>query len=366
MSETMDPQRRHDYERPKSNIRIGLDPYQNGLSDVLSSYPSSSGLGRRPSDSKQQNVPTSARAGHARPAYPRDALLTEQDMAEALESDTHKRINASHTSNWPVSVTAGFGPQGIISTHSNATTHRSPSTNNHILYIPPPLPPITLVTSPSTKAGKISPYADEAMIVFPPNSPPPMANSPAGAAASTNLAASGDMSPSKTSKQRVERHVNSTKVDSEDEDEPSILQLDNTLTVDRYTKSANAKDRASVSSFFSTLALDPEPAPKMDLPPLPEMPPPSLLSSEEFIIPTPVARRAPRPSSPMNMATKDNKAKTKERPSPSLATQPRTPSATRRAERKREESQIAACFAQDLGFEIIDPSPAMTTPRKHR
>ncbi|KAF9307805.1 hypothetical protein BG003_000171 [Podila horticola] len=366
MSETM-----NQHERPKSNIRIGLDPYENGLVDVLSKYEPNSGIGRRPSDSKQQNI--SARAGYGKSAYPQDSLMTEQEMSEALESDAHKPLNPTLMTNWPMQPytlppisSPGKSPMlpDIGSGHGSAL-RKSPSSGNHILYIPPPLPPITLVTSPTNPVGTVSPYADEAMIAFPPDSPPQVPIS----------SFKGDFSHSKQTPISKQLHgMHQTNDDDFDsDDEPSFLQLDNSLTVDRYTKDHN-KDRASVSSFFSTLALDPEPAPPLP-PPVPTIPPPKLLPSDEYIIPAPVARRAPRPASPMNGALRQQPppvtaagggARRQRSGTNNIGTRP-APAAPSRVpvmnpDRRREESQVAACFAQDLGFEIVDPSP-VTSPR---
>ncbi|KFH65077.1 hypothetical protein MVEG_08558 [Podila verticillata NRRL 6337] len=364
MSQTMNQS-----ERPKSNIRIGLDPYENGLVDVLSKYEPSSGLGRRPSDSKQQNI--SARAGYGKGAYPQESLMTEQEMSEALESESHKPLNPTLMTNWPMQPytlppigSAGKSPMLPDFGSGHGSLRKSPSSGNHILYIPPPLPPITLVTSPTNPVATISPYADEAMIVFPPDSPPQGPISKSKGEFSHNKS-----TPVKRQPQEVHQ-TNDNDFDSDD-DEPSFLQLDNSLTVDRYTK-CNAKDRASVSSFFSTLALDPEPEPSPP-PPVPEIPPPKLHPSDEFIIPAPVARRAPRPASPMNGAPKQplppasgGSARRQRSGTNNIGTRP-APAAPSRVpvmspDRRREESQVAACFAQDLGFEIVDPSP-VTSPR---
>ncbi|KAF9283617.1 hypothetical protein BGZ74_001892, partial [Mortierella antarctica] len=368
MSETM-----NQHECPKSNIRIGLDPYENGLADVLSKYEPNSGLGRRPSDSKQQNI--SARAGYGKGAYPQDSLMTEQEMSEALESNMHKPLSPTLMTNWPMQPyilppisSPGKSPMlSDIGSGHGSLLRKSPSSGNHILYIPPPLPLITLVTSPTNPASAVSPYADEAMIMFPPDSPPqcPISSS------------KGDVSQNKQTPtlgqpqgmyQTADNNLDS------DDDEPSILQLDNSLTVDRYTND-HAKDRASVSSFFSTLALDPEPAPPLP-PPVPQIPPPKLLPSDEYIIPAPVARRAPRPASPMSGAPRQQPppvtaaggggARRQRSGTNNIGTRP-APAAPSRApvmspDRRREESQVAACFAQDLGFEIVDPSP-VTSPR---
>ncbi|KAG0327803.1 hypothetical protein BG004_002677, partial [Podila humilis] len=445
--------------RPKSNIRIGLDPYENGLVNVLSAYEPNSGvgLGRRPSDSKQQTISATAaaRAGHKVGAYPSESLMTDQEMAEALESDTHKRLNPSQMSNWPTftpSRTGSYTTQKQQQQQSQAYTlppisatgrslldsppsvlgsqkkqqqqqqrqglRKSPSSSNQVLYTPPPLPPLTLVTSPTHPSGSlVSPYADDAMIVFPPESPPP---GPMSGFNNNSINSNTKQSQQPTTTTTSElsgpplqqgflMSQQSKMTNYESDDEPSFLQLDtsmsahNSLAVDKYSTSSK-QDRASVCSFFSTLAIDPEPAP-----PVPELPPPKILPSDKFIIPTPVARRAPRPASPMHGGSKDSSSSSpvnnvsarrvdgkeseggkgegteKNRRQNSAARSPRTPlhvagyddddhppppnhlpppppTRTVSGKRREEESQIAASFAHDLGFEIVERSPA-TSPR---
>jgi len=92
------------------------------------------------------------------------------------------------------------------------------------------------------------------------------------------------------------------------------------------------------------------------------LPEPSF-ASEEFIIPAPVARivqapapiragspsRAHSPSSPTSPASSINSGGASRKQ-------------TLDYDRKQEESKVAACFAQDLGFEIVEPSPS-SSPR---
>ncbi|KAF9400312.1 hypothetical protein BGX21_004566 [Mortierella sp. AD011] len=277
---------------------------------------------------------TQVRTGRLGNPYAPDSLMTEQDMVLDLESDSNQRVNPSisawHTA--PISHPPTYRPPSANNAKGGPIQK---SNSNHTIYVPPPLPPATLNSparsptrsptgSPSRTAGGLSPYASEAMIGNPPSNPPP----PLPLTTPTGNSLTATKKPTTlASKPELSR----TSCIDDDDDEPSVLNLDNGLTVDKYTKTTSgaAKDRASVCSFFSTLAVDPEP-----LPPLPSfmpmLPEPSF-ASEEFIIPAPVARVVP-------VAQNQKSA----------------------YEKKQEEIQVAACFAQDLGFEIVSP---MTTPR---
>ncbi|KAF9434557.1 Disintegrin and metalloproteinase domain-containing protein 9 [Entomortierella beljakovae] len=302
----------------RSNIRIGLDPVE-----VPSSLDNKNYLIRRTS--------TGLKHAHTSGPYAPDSLMTEQDMALDLESDSSQRLSPS-VSTWPTAPILNNRSQ-----QSSNNRWREPSNNllqksgsNHTIYVPPPLPPV----SPSRIMSVPSPYADDAMIIHPSESPP-LSQKP-----SNSRLMKGSTPSSNESKPGGVGNVD------QDDDEPSVLHLDCTLTVDRYTKTTSqaAKDRASVSSFFSTLAVDPEP-----IPPLPSftplLPDPSF-TSEEFIIPAPVARVVPSSTS---RAGTPNKLSPKER--------------AVHYDKKQEEIQVAAGFAYDLGFEIVNPSPA-TSPRK--
>ncbi|KAF9151120.1 hypothetical protein BG015_007078, partial [Linnemannia schmuckeri] len=342
----------------KSNIRIGLDPNENGVVGVLTPYDGSYGSGnltRRPS------AGTMARAGgRTTGPYAPDALMTEQEMVLDLESDSNQRMGPS-LSNWPTPPTTrertgyfdipptGGGSKG------KGTLQKSPSVGNHIMYVPPPLPPPAITTPATSKVpGGISPYADEAMIVFPPDSPPRPVNSNAKALSSQHAPTIriGEIAAS--------QGPNAATTADANDDEPSFLDLNNTLTVDRYNKTTPAKDRTSVNSFFSGLALD-DPSPESySLPPI--LPEPSF-ASEEYVMPAPIARVIPVPT-PRGI--------TPPSPVPSAAIPPLSSAKSTKSnnknhnnaphqlsayERQQEEIQVASCFAQDLGFEIVHPSP---------
>ncbi|KAF9134775.1 hypothetical protein BGW39_005862 [Mortierella sp. 14UC] len=350
----------------KSNIRIGLDPSDNGMVDVLMPYDGSQGssiLMRRPSAGATS---AKARAGGSRSAgpYAVDSLMTEQEMVLDLESDTNQRTGPLLT-NWPAPPgsrerTGYFDTPppsqplpAINATGSKGkgTLQKSPSVGNHIVYVPPPLPPPAITTPASKLPGVISPYADEAMIIFPPDSPPRPLNSGGDSKKTSNQQAPviriGEAAISSS-----QRPSGTTAPD----DEPSFLDLNNSLTVDRYKTDGKlpAKDRTSVNSFFSGLAMD-EPTPESySLPPI--LPEPSF-ASEEYVMPAPIARVIPVPTS--------RGASPSPSSSPSLmtVTPPQPPSSSSSSksksayERRQEEIQVASCFAQDLGFEIVHPSP---------
>lgn len=350
----------------KSNIRIGLDPNESGMVDVLTPYDGSYGSGnlaRRPS-AVAGSMSAKARAGgRSTGPYAPGALMTEHEMALDLESDSSQRMGPT-LSNWPAPPSSrertgyfDIPPAPTGGSKGKGTLQKSPSVSNHIAYVPPPLPPPAITMSTTSKIpGVISPYADEAMIVFPPDSPLRPVNGSAKAAASQQapLIRIGEA----TSSSSMKGPGGATTTPSENDYEPSFLDLNNTLTVDRYNKTADskssAKDRTSVNSFFSGLALDePVASESYSLPPL--LPEPSF-ASEEYVMPAPIARvipvpiprgtsPSPIPSSPVPTAAV-----------PPLSTKPSKPQQTA-YERQQEEIQVASCFAQDLGFEIVHPSP---------
>ncbi|KAG0376691.1 hypothetical protein BGX24_007366 [Mortierella sp. AD032] len=360
MSETND---RRDLYR-KSNIRIGLDPSDNGMVDVMMPYDGSQGssLTRRPSAGA---VSAKARAGgRSNGSYPPDALMTEHEMALDLESDTNQRMGSS-LSNWPAPPgsrerTGYFDtpppthPLPALNTAGGSKgkgmLQKSPSVGNHIVYVPPPLPPPAITTPTSSKlTGGISPYADEAMIVFPPESPPRPVNNGNGLK-NPSFQQAPAIRIGEVASSQGPRGL------SAPYDEPSFLDLNNnnnSLTVDRYRtdgKSSPAKDRTSVNSFFSGLALD-EPTPESySLPPI--LPEPSF-ASEEYVMPAPIARVIPVPT-PRGASPSSPSLTTVTLPPPSSSSSTKPKSAY---ERQQEEIQVASCFAQDLGFEIVHPSP---------
>ncbi|KAG9325985.1 hypothetical protein KVV02_008417 [Mortierella alpina] len=364
----------------RSNIRIGLDPpHDQGLVDVFSSYEKGT-LTRRTSSGLQQAHARTGRSANG--PYAPNSLMSEQDMALDLESDANQRLNPALMSNWPAvpatsrdrSAPLGRSPshgslyssavvtdkgwnQGL---QSSGSSRKSPNTSNHAIYTPPPLPSSSACSSKSP--GPLSPYADEAMIIFPPDSPPRMEL--ASSSKNTgNLTVNGLRQPTTRA---GETAMNGHDACTDDDDEPSFLQLDNSLTVDRCTRdfSSAAKDRASVSSFFSTLALDPEPAPPLPstMPPMiaPMLPEPSF-ASEEFIIPAPVARIVPAPT-PVRAGSRVHSSSSPNSPTSSVGSGVASPKQKLAYDRKQEEIKVAACFAQDLGFEIVEPSPT-SSPR---
>ncbi|KAF9910141.1 hypothetical protein EC991_007273 [Linnemannia zychae] len=358
MSETND----RDLYR-KSNIRIGLDPSDNGMVDVLMPYDGSQGsssLTRRPSAGA---LSTKARAGGSPSTgpYAADSLMTEQEMALDLESDANQRMGPT-LSNWPAPPSSrertGYFDMpppshplpAINATGSKGkgTLQKSPSVGNHIVYVPPPLPPPAIATPTSKLPGVISPYADEAMIVFPPDSPPRSVNSGGGSKKPSN-----QQSPVIRIGEVATPSSQDLSGTTTPDKEPSFLDLNNSLSVDRYRADSKspAKDRTSVNSFFSGLAMD-EPTPESySLPPI--LPEPSF-ASEEYVMPAPIARVIPVPTA---------RGISPSSPSPTTVTPPLAPSSATANkpksayERQQEEIQIASCFAQDLGFEIVHPSP---------
>ncbi|KAG0368048.1 hypothetical protein BGZ54_002767 [Gamsiella multidivaricata] len=337
----------------RSNIRIGLDPSENGLVATLPAYEPKSAFTRRSSAGIQGTLARSANA------YSPDALLTEQEMVQDLAVNSYPELNPS-TSSWPtapIPVTPAYrnpSPGNTLwkDTKSGSTLQKSISVNNHVVYVPPPLPSVTLTSSPKTN-NMPSPYADEAMNVFSSDSPPLSPLLPV-----RSKAANINIIVEKFRKETVQIDEASdsgiSTASYNDEYESSILRLDSTLTMDRYNENI-ANNRTSVSSFFSTLAIDSEPVP-VNRPPTPPLPEASF-ASEEYIMPAPVARvttistsRAPKAPSP----------------SSSLASSKLSPSLSNKKksayERKQEEIKVAECFAQDLGFDIVNPSP-MASPR---
>ncbi|KAG0266927.1 hypothetical protein BG011_000066 [Mortierella polycephala] len=348
----------------RSNIRIGLDPIDHGMSP----YETKSSLTRRSSVGLQIAQVRPVHTVPGKGTYARGALMTEQEMALDLESDSNQRINTFMTSSWPKA------PTSVPRRPSNSSSSviKSP-TSNHTIYTPPPLPPPGVSSPVSPKFSRpMSPYAEEAMATFPSNTPSRSASA-SSKYSSRGLAVAG-------ARQRPIARAGEGATGDDDDDEPSVLQLDNTLKVDRYTAGwTSAKDRTSVSSFFSTLAIDPEPAPFQPLvssstattttsagPPV--LPEPSF-ASEEFIIPAPVARIVPAPA-PIRAALSAGAPSAARACSPSFSTLSTSSSATCIAtsptraayDRKQEEIKVAAGFAHDLGFEIVDPSPA-SSPR---
>ncbi|KAG0291407.1 hypothetical protein BGZ98_003022, partial [Dissophora globulifera] len=282
MSEILDANRNR-----RSNMRIGLDPNESGLVDILPpSYDSKKRI-----QQDQLNGP-----------YASDSLMTDREMALDLESDPSCRLGQS-ASTWQAAVQNPIDSTWTGAKSLGGSLQRSTST--HMVYVPPPLPPVTL--SSPIKYGTPSPYASDAMIVFPPDSPPPPPLS------SANLSVNDSL----TKGTRVD-------ADDQDDDEPSVLHLDDTLT-----------------PILSLPAV----------PPLPEC----LFASDEYVMPAPVARITPTAG--------------KRGPSRAISSAVSSPASSQVAENqkseyegKQEETQLAACFAHDLGFEIVNPSP-VTSPR---
>ncbi|KAF9193222.1 hypothetical protein BGZ51_003971 [Haplosporangium sp. Z 767] len=348
----------------RSNVRIGLDPIDHGISP----YETKNSLTRRSSVGLQIAQVRSVHSVPGKGTYARGALMTEQEMALDLESNPNQYINTSMTSNWPKTPTSvPYRPS-----NNSSSVIKSPA-SSHTIYTPPPLPPPGISSPASPKFSRpMSPYADEAMVAFPSSTPS------RSASASSKYSSSGLAVMS--GRQQPITHTGEGPTGDDDDDEPSVLQLDNTLTVDRYTKElTSAKDRTSVSSFFSTLAIDPEPVPfqssaltstsmTMISAGPPVLPEPSF-ASEEFIIPAPVARIVPVPA-PIRAASPVRVPSAARACSPSTSTISTSSSATYIAtspnraayDRKQEEIKVAAGFAHDLGFEIVNPSPA-SSPR---
>ncbi|KAI8353039.1 Disintegrin-domain-containing protein [Mortierella sp. GBAus27b] len=352
----------------RSNIRIGLDPINNGHLDLSATFDPKNALTRRTSVGAQN---TRSRPTRPNEAYAPDSLLTEQEMVLDLETDIGQLLSPS-ASTWHTVSISGSSPSTYCSPPVRDNTWSSSSkggalqkstsitSTRRAVYVPPPLPPISL-TSPAkittTGAGAPSPYADEAMIVHPPDSP---------TMTSTSFMDSKDndqnicLSASQAGDESLLGKNNEASGDHDDE--PSVLDLDvsnDALTIDIYTKNSSdgsRNDRSSVCSFFSTLAIEPEPASmgSTTIPPLPGHP----FVSEEFIMPAPVARVAPSPSARVGSPPSSSSAT-------SIGLLPTGSPENQEyvSERKQEEIRVAACFAQDLGFEIVDPSP-LSSPRQ--
>ncbi|KAG0005929.1 hypothetical protein BGZ65_009823 [Modicella reniformis] len=336
-------------QKRRSNIRIGLDPIEIGLVDVSPSYDPKSSLTRRTSSGFQNANVREVRPGGS---YAPDSLMTEQEMVLDLESHSNQLLSTS-VSTWQTiqisnSSTSTFQePPATSSTWASSSRngdalHKSASMTSirRTVYVPPPLPPVNLASPARTP----SPYADEAMIVYPPESP--LQTLPSAMSSRTNDKSNSlgvKLARSKRSGEEptVGGNIARSYVDNND------VNME-TLKVDRYTensKDGSANDRASVSSFFSTLAIDLEPMSTVSTSMLP--PPEPTFASEVFIMPAPVARIAPA---------------TPTQAGPSSSSTPGSQDQESAFERKQEEIRVAACFAQDLGFEIVDPSPA-SSPR---
>ncbi|KAG0297903.1 hypothetical protein BGZ96_004256 [Linnemannia gamsii] len=359
----------------KSNIRIGLDPNENGMVDVLMPYDGSYSSGNMARHPSAGAMSAKARAGgRSTSPYAPDALMTEQEMALDLESDSRQRMGAP-LSNWPAPPSSrertgyfDIPPAPTGGNKGKGPLQKSPSVSNHIVYVPPPLPPPAITMSTTSKIpGVISPYADEAMIVSPPDGPPRPVNSSAKTSSSQQapLIRIGEA----TSSSFTQGPSGAPTTSSENDYEPSFLDLNNTLTVDRYNKTVDskspAKDRTSVNSFFSGLALDESVAPENYSPPS-TLPEPSF-ASEEYVMPAPIARvipvPTPRGTSPSSSPSPIPSSPVPTAAVPPLSTKPPKPQQTA-YERQQEEIQVASCFAHDLGFEIVHASPTGSPPHK--
>ncbi|KAF9975776.1 hypothetical protein BGZ73_000447 [Actinomortierella ambigua] len=298
--------------RPKSNIRIGLDPMgPREYYDHLSF--------------RHQNAMPS---GSRPPKYAPDALKSDQELREELEADgelgwivsgggerrgsdgiiqhhLHHQVTSPprpslHASPLPMPSHVPLIPtrpapadplQGPStyktppqssgssskinnsnsgSTSSNSNCAAGPSSasskGKEAVYSPPPLPPADVRAAGSTaKRQSISPYADEAMFVLPPASPPIQVvittgrknshpNIPPAPTAVLPPAPPIIMAPPTLDG----LHIPKAALDDDDDDEPSLLQLNtSSLTVDEGSR---RQDRTSVSSFFSALQLEPDPS----------------------------------------------------------------------------------------------------------
>src|SRR5690554_6743310 len=116
----------------RSNIRIGLDPIDHGMSP----YETKSSLTRRSSVGLQIAQVRPVHTVPGKGTYARGALMTEQEMALDLESDSNQCINTLMTSSWPKA------PTSVPRRPSNSSSSviKSPA-SNHTIYTPPPLPP---------------------------------------------------------------------------------------------------------------------------------------------------------------------------------------------------------------------------------
>ncbi|KAG0225958.1 hypothetical protein BGW42_003975 [Actinomortierella wolfii] len=281
--------------RPKSNIRIGLDPMEpREYYDDLSF--------------RHQNAMPS---GSRPPKYAPDALKTDKELREELETDGelgwivsggvgvsgerrgstgivqhhhHQRDMSPprpslHASPPPLpshvpliptgkhsptgSLSSKTPPQSLSSGNSQANASSSSSSSSSLssssskgkeaVYTPPPLPPSDTRTGIAAKRQSVSPYADEAMLVLPPASPPIQVVITPGR---KNSAPNVPVAPPTINNLHSSKTGLKEEMD-DDDDEPSLLQLNpSSLMVD---ESSRRQDRTSVSSFFSALQLETDP-----------------------------------------------------------------------------------------------------------
>ncbi|KAF9162532.1 hypothetical protein DFQ26_003456 [Actinomortierella ambigua] len=193
--------------RPRSNVRIGLDPMEpREYYDHLSFR-------------HQDAMPSGSRP----PKYAPDALKSDRELREELEADdvrsggsTAKRQSVSPYADEAMFVLPPASPpvQVVISTGRKNSHPNIPPAPTALL---PPAPPT--ITAPPTLAGLHIPRP--------------------------GLHDDGD--------------------NDDDDDEPSLLQLNSSsLMVD---ESSRRQDRTSVSSFFSALQLEPDPSSSTPLTP---------------------------------------------------------------------------------------------------
>ena len=285
--------------------------------------------------------------------------MSEKDLAEELESCQHHQIHMARPGANATSAVAGaWGRKddNKIGLRSRAGVGVAAGVA-HSEYVPPPLPPVTVTQPLSPRASRsLSPYADDAMITLQPDTVP---------LHGSHLQAKTGSSSRPPRRPSVPA-VGESRSPTRDDDEPSLLHLGSSLTVEG---SGLPQDRFSISSFFSTLALDPEPrsSPFADVPATS-----GFFSSEEFIIPAPVARKVPAaapvttssaviPTSTTNAATVAPLVV-----APKASVPSSSQSQVTRRELRQEDIKVATCFAHDLGFEIINPSPATSPQMRNR
>jgi len=306
-------------QRPKSNIRIGLDPVGNQPTNYFS------------------------RASHHQPSkgsYAFAALMSEKELAEELESSQHHQVQLAR----PGTSAATAATWGRKDDSQTGLRSRAGAVAVHSEYIPPPLPPVNVTRPISPRVSRlISPYADDAMTV-PPIATPDHYQSQANSGAS-----------SRPSKRSPTGEMSST---VRDDGEPSLPYLGNSLTVNGGSLQ---QDRFSVSSFFSTLALDPEPQPAADV--STSM---ALFPSEEFIIPAPVARKVPAPTPTVTPSSAIPPTITNAPFVSVVSPLSVSSSQVTRRELRQEEIKVATSFAHELGFEIVNPSPATSPQMKNK
>ncbi|KAG0267671.1 hypothetical protein DFQ27_008451 [Actinomortierella ambigua] len=318
--------------RPRSNVRIGLDPMEpREYYDHLSFR-------------HQDAMPSGSRP----PKYAPDALKSDRELREELEADgelgwivsgggerrgSHGIIQQHHhqqaispprpslhasplplPSHVPLIPTRP-GPtdplQGPSTSRTPPRSSGSSSTSNsntkssngsggssgsgsggsnvagpspasfkgkEAVYTPPPLPPADVRSGGSTaKRQSVSPYADEAMFVLPPASPPVQVvistgrknshpNIPPAPTALLPPAPPTITAPPTLAGLHIPRPgLHDDGDNDDDDDEPSLLQLNSSsLMVD---ESSRRQDRTSVSSFFSALQLEPDPSSSTPLTP---------------------------------------------------------------------------------------------------